>query len=222
MSARSLTDRRAGAAGDLRRTALLRALDEQLRQTDGDLDAVNVGDLTKQAGVTRPAFYFYFESKAAAVAAAADEMYGEVSTATSVLLGEGDPATRITRTLASLVRAGRDHRHLYRAMLQARNTSAEVRALWEADRRQFVAPIAAMITDERAAGRAAAGAPADALATMLLDLNERLLERLTFVTDADPTALTDAVAAIWLATIYGRTDLLHPSTHLTTQQGTPE
>ena len=57
------------ARGDRRRTALLEALDHHLRE--GSLDSINIADISRRAGVTRSAFYFYFENKASAVAALA-------------------------------------------------------------------------------------------------------------------------------------------------------
>ncbi len=71
----------------------------------------------------------------------------------------------------------------------------------------FWKPVAAMIEAERAAGRAPQGVPAVALATMLRELNERLLERLTYTDGADAEALTDAVIAIWIGAIWGSTDI---------------
>ena len=206
MSARSVTDRRSGQVSDLRRAALLHALDDKLRETDGNLDDINVGELTKRAGVTRPAFYFYFESKAAAMAAAAEEMYNDIFAATAVLVGEGDPASRIATTIRGFVQTCAKHQHLFRAMLSARASSPQVRAKWEADGAELIKPVAAMIEAERAAGRAPQGVAAVALATMLRELNERLLERLTYTDGADADALTDAVVAIWLAAVWGRAD----------------
>lgn len=206
MSARSVTDRRSGQSSDLRRTALLRALDVQLRENDGNLDDINVAELTKRAGVTRPAFYFYFASKASAMAAAAEEIYNDVLTATAVLVEQGDPALRIATTIRGFVQTCTTHHHVFRAMLSVRASSPEVRAKWEADGAELIKPIAAMIEAERAAGRAPQGVPGVALATMLRELNERLLERLTYTDGADADALTDAVIAIWIGAIWGRTD----------------
>lgn len=206
MSARSVIDRRSEHVSDLRRSALLHALDDQLRENDGNLEAINVADLTKRAGVTRPAFYFYFASKAAAMAAAAEEIYDEVFSATTVLVEQGDPASRIATTIRGFVQTCAKHRHVFRAMLSARASSPEVRAKWEADGAELIKPVTAMIEAERAAGRVPQGVPAVALATMLRELNERLLERLTYTDGADADALTDAVIAIWIGAIWGRTD----------------
>ena len=64
---RSQTDRRPPQRSDYRREAILDALDTWLQESN--LDAINIAEISKQAGVTRSAFYFYFENKGAAVAA---------------------------------------------------------------------------------------------------------------------------------------------------------
>jgi AcrR family transcriptional regulator len=155
--------------------------------------------------VTRSAFYFYFENKAAAVAALMEEMYDEAFVATGVLVGDGEPRARVEGTIRGLFAAWDRHEHLYRAMLEARATSPAVRDMWDSDRQSFVAPVAAMIEAERAAGRAPAGPDAVALATVLLELNDRALERLALGGPLPREQHVEAVVHIWLSTIYGST-----------------
>jgi hypothetical protein len=61
---RSQTDRRPPQRSDHRREAILDALDDWLLESN--LDAINIAEISKQAGVTRSAFYIYFENKGAA------------------------------------------------------------------------------------------------------------------------------------------------------------
>ena len=75
--------------------------------------------------------------------------------------------------------------------------------MWESDRASFVPHVAAMITGERSAGRAPAGVDADALASVLLELNDRMLERLALGGDLSRDQLTETVVSIWLRAIYG-------------------
>ncbi|MCD4525902.1 TetR/AcrR family transcriptional regulator [Nocardioides sp. cx-173] len=193
--------------GDQRRAALLGSLDEILRERagldDSSLDSINIAEISRRAGVTRSAFYFYFENKQAAVAALMEEMYEAIATGNR-LRTDGTPTGRITATIVGLFDAWEAHRHLFRAMLDARATSAAVRELWDSDRLSFVAPVAAMISAERASGRAPNGADATAVASVLLELNDRMLERLAH--GGDRAAIQEAVIEIWLRTIYGRTE----------------
>ncbi len=189
------------ARGDRRRTALLEALDHHLRE--GSLESINIADISRRAGVTRSAFYFYFENKASAVAALMNEMYDESRAAAAKLLGDGSPAENIDAMVRALFSAWDKHEHLFRASLDARATSPTVRELWDSDRESFVPVVAGMIEGERSSGAAPAGTDATALASVLLELNDRMLERLALGGTLDREQLVEAVVAVWLHTIYG-------------------
>lgn len=204
---RSRTDRRGPPRGEQRREALLVALDELLRDNGGRLEAVDIAEISRRAGLTRSAFYFYFENKAAAVGAALEDIYQEVFAVNDILVGAGEPADRIERTIRGLVDFWDRHRHLYSAVLDARSASAAVREIWESERQAFIPSIAAMIDGERRAGRAPAGGDAETLADVLLLLNERLLERLTLGAELDRERYIESVVTVWLRSIYA------PATH---------
>ncbi|MDP9115770.1 MAG: TetR/AcrR family transcriptional regulator [Actinomycetota bacterium] len=204
MTRAAVLDRRGPYRGDQRRAALLRALDELLR--DGTLDTINIADISRRAGVTRSAFYFYFENKAAAVAAVMTDMYDEVFVAAGSLLGaQGTPRERIEATIRGVFAAWAGHRHLYSAMLEARQSNSAVRELWDSDRTSFVEPIAAMIDAERAAGRAPDGPSGSALATVLLELNDLAMQRLALGDPLDESARAEVLVTIWLRCIWGTT-----------------
>ena len=189
------------ARGDRRRTALLESLDHHLRE--GSLESINIADISRRAGVTRSAFYFYFENKASAVAALMNEMYAESSAAADQLRGDGTPAENIEAMVRALFSTWDKHEHLFRASLDARATSTTVRELWDSDRESFVPVVAGMIEAERTSGAAPAGTEATALASVLLELNDRMLERLALGGTLDREQLVEAVVAVWLHTIYG-------------------
>ncbi|CAB4712199.1 MAG: TetR family transcriptional regulator [Actinobacteria bacterium] len=189
--------------GDHRRTALLESLDHLL--LEGSLDSINIADISRRAGVTRSAFYFYFENKAAAVAALMEEMYDESFAAADLLGGEGPPGERVEAMVRGLFGAWDRHEHLYRAMYDARASSPAVREMWDADRESFVPVVAAMIEAERIAGRAPAGVEAATLASLLLELNDRMLERLAQGGALSRDQLVEGVVVIWLRTIYATT-----------------
>ena len=193
------------ARGDLRRTALLEALDHHLRQNPapGSLDSINIADISRRAGVTRSAFYFYFENKASAVAALMQNMYDESSAAADQLNAGGRPAENIEAMVRALFSTWDKHEHLFRASLDARATSVTVRELWDNDRESFVPVVAAMIEAQRRSGAAPPGVDATALASVLLELNDRMLERLAIGGLLGREEIVEAVVAIWLHTIYG-------------------
>jgi TetR/AcrR family transcriptional regulator, ethionamide resistance regulator len=189
------------ARGDRRRSALLESLDHYLREES--LESINIADISRRAGVTRSAFYFYFENKASAVAALMEEMYDESFAAAEALNAGGTPAENIEAMVRALFSTWDKHQHLFRAALDARATSATVRELWDSDRESFVPVVASMIEAERTSGAAPAGTDAIALASVLLELNDRMLERLALGGKLDREQLVEAVVAVWLHTIYG-------------------
>ena len=197
-----LVDRRTSNRGDARRDALLAAFDELLREQT--LDQVNVAEISRRAGVTRSAFYFYFESKAVAVLALMQGLYDAAADANELLVkAEGDPQERIRRAITMLFDSVDRTAHTYRALLEARASSPAVRDMWEAGRTDFAGVIAGMIGTERAAGRAAAGPDGDALAKVLLDLNDHALERHSLGAGPAREEHIDALTHIWVRAIYG-------------------
>ncbi|MGE0220058.1 TetR/AcrR family transcriptional regulator [Mycolicibacterium sp.] len=202
---RSPTDRRAPQKSDLRRGAILESLDHHLRLSG--FEGVNIADVTRRAGVTRSAFYFYFENKAAAVAALLEPMYLDGFIASDILTDlTRPPRPRIRAMLEALLDTVDEHRYLLRAMLDARADSPAIRRLWDDARRSFVPAVAAMIVAERDGGRAPDGPPTEVIADMLLEFNDRLLERYTLGGPRDRETLCDGAEAVWVGTIYGRVD----------------
>jgi AcrR family transcriptional regulator len=207
---RSQTDRRPPQRSDYRREAILDALDTWLQETS--LDAVNIAEISKQAGVTRSAFYFYFENKGAAVAALMERMVDETLVVNEhFTAGAESPTRRIYAMLDGLFAMRERHHHLFKAMLEVRGSSASVRDIWDGARESFTASIAEMIRADRAAGQAPDGVDPEVLATVLLEVNDRLLERLTLGGPLTSAQLKDGAAAIWLSSIYGITDLTERS-----------
>ncbi len=184
--------------GDARRAALLEALADQLEESS--LESITIADISRAAGVTRSAFYFYFENKQLAVAALMEEMYDESMAAAAFLDGDGSPAARVEAMVRGLFGAWERHRHLFRAMLDARATSPSVREMWDNDRASFVPHLAAVIRAERTD---LDDAGTTALASVLLELNDRMLERLALGGDLTREQLVDTVVSIWLRSIYG-------------------
>ncbi|MGH3639905.1 MAG: TetR/AcrR family transcriptional regulator [Mycobacterium sp.] len=199
---RSQTDRRPPQRSDHRREAILDALDDWLLESN--LDAINIAEISKQAGVTRSAFYFYFENKGAAVAALMERILDRTFAVNDAFIAASDPPRRrVYAMLDGLFTTCEQHRHLFRAMLEARGSNASVRDIWDNARESFVESVAEMIRVDRAADRAPEGADAEVLASVLLEFNDRMLERLTLGGSLSREQLMDGAAAIWLSTIYG-------------------
>jgi len=199
---RSPFDRRQPQRSDQRRTAILAALDEHLKQTG--FDALNIAEVARAAGVGRSAFYFYFENKAAAVAAILEPMHEALMAANTVLANTAEPPrSRVRDTLEAVARTAEEHRYLFEAMWEARGANSAVRDMWDAARESFVPTVAAVIAADRAAGRAPDGADAAVLASLLMELNDRLVERIIVGGPLTRRQLLEGAEAMWMGTIYG-------------------
>ncbi|AWT54831.1 TetR/AcrR family transcriptional regulator [Mycolicibacterium smegmatis] len=198
---RSPTDRRQPQRSDQRRTAILEALNEHLQKTG--FDALNIAEVARQAGVGRSAFYFYFENKAAAVAALLEPMHEALLAANNILADlTRPPHERIRATLDAVLRTAEDHRYLFQAMLEARGTSGAVRDMWDAARESFVPTVSAVIIAERESGRAPDGVDPKVLASLLMEFNDRLLERLIIGGPLTRRQLLEGAEAMWMGAIY--------------------
>lgn len=197
-----MVDRRSVNRGDERREALLAALDDLLREQT--LEEVNVAEVSRRAGVTRSAFYFYFESKAMAVLALMAGLYDEASAAADLLAkAEGEPADRFRDAVTALFDSVDRTPHTYRALLEAHAGSPAVRELWDAGRADYARQVAEMVGRERATGNAVDGPPADALADVLLDLNDRALQRYALGGGPSREDTVAALTHLWTTSLYG-------------------
>ena len=194
-------------SGDEREQALL-ATAEQLLQERAFAD-ISVDDLAKGAGLSRPTFYFYFPSKDAVLLTLFERV---IVDADSTMQGDADQAPDdIAQSwrdgIYAFLASFRAHRAVTLAAHAARATNPEVRELWSSFMSKWVAHIAGVIEAERARGAAPVTiAAADMSATLNL-MNERVM--IASLAGEKPgmaeEVALDALAHIWITTIYGRT-----------------
>ena len=206
--------------GEQRRDALLAALGELLAAKP--LARIGIGEITERAGVTRSGFYFYFPTKAAAVAGLLEDIHRALHEASGRWHG-ADPGSG-----ADLLRAGfdavvtytRDQAHLLVAVVEAGGAPPRGGAvgvdgvgadrvgaeMWERGMHELADRVADKITRDRAAGVAPPGADAAALGFALVAMNVRTLEseaRAVLRGDATTDTTTDALVQIWRRSVYG-------------------
>lgn len=191
--------------GDERREQLLAALEDLLAERP--LASIGIADISRAAGVTRSGFYFYFPSKAAAVAALLADVQEEIEQAGADWYEAGDapPLDRVESAVARSVPLWREHAHLLTAMLDGVATDAEVREIWDTWTGGFVERIAARITQDVKAGVAHASADPAALATILmgatLSAMEQDVRRIAGGTEPSD-AIAGALVELWFRTLY--------------------
>lgn len=196
--------RRGPRKGDLKEQALLETAERLLAERS--LDEIGIDELARGAGISRPTFYFYFESKGAVLRALVERITEEAYAAAEWLRGTNVPPREAIRTgLEATAKLWREHGPVLRAAIQAWGTVPELRIFWEQVIGGFVEASAEQIKRERRAGIAPNGSPsAKALATALVWLNERCFY--TASVGADPALsereMIGTLATIWLRAIY--------------------
>jgi AcrR family transcriptional regulator len=192
--------------GDRRRRAILDAVEELLR--DRSIAELSVEDIASAAGITRSGFYFYFDTKYAALGALLAGVWEEMARAAAPFLegSEQPPAQYVRGALRDVGAAWRTHEHLLVAMADAAASDPGARELWEAWIDRFSEIAAERIDAERAAGRAPGGPPdAWALARVLLAMNVGAFYRDSRrrARGVERESTVEALAGIWLAAVWG-------------------
>jgi AcrR family transcriptional regulator len=185
--------------GDLKEDAILATCERLLGEKP--FGEVGVDELAAGAGISRPAFYFYFESKDAVLRALverlADRMHAE---AASWLAREDDPPeVTVSRSIEAAAEQWREHGPVLRAAVEAWGTVPELQAFWEDVVQRFVDQSAARIAEERGPGP-----EADALARALIWMNERCfyMSSLGAGPALSDDELVPTLTAIWLRAVF--------------------
>ena len=194
-------------SGDERERSILLTAERLLGERP--LHEVSVDDLARGAGISRPAFYFYFASKELVLLALLDRLVQEqleVEREAPDNLAD-DPALAWRHVLGSSHARWSAHRGVLRAAMDARTTSTEVGAVWRQLLERFVERTALAIEAERARGAAPPGLPARDLAICLVRMNEKVFETMAGDTQPaiDEDRTLDTLVGVWLASIYGTT-----------------
>ncbi|WP_163805342.1 TetR/AcrR family transcriptional regulator [Mycolicibacterium anyangense] len=189
---------------DLTRQRILEALEGLLATRS--LDELSVNEVAAAAGVRRTGFYFYFPSKAVAVATLLDEVFDETFEGASQFMARSmDRPTALRVAIGHLWALWQQHRPLMLAVLDARSTDREAATIWERWLERHVAPVAGVVAADRAAGLAPEGPEPATLLRLLVSMNERTLERMlrADLTRAEAESELDALTSIWARAIYG-------------------
>lgn len=172
------------------------------------LAAIGIDELAAGAGISRPTFYFYFESREALLRTLAERIVDELMRSGEAWVRRGgeSPATALRRGIEAHVAVWRAHGPVLRATLGAREHDAEMDRFWTDVGHRFTEVTADHIEHERQVGVALpAPPPARTLATVLVGMNvqafhEASLRRRNAKADRE---LVDALAAVWLRAVYG-------------------
>jgi len=160
------------AKGDRREQAILDGLESLLIEVP--LSRLSVGQIAQRAGVGRTAFYFYFESREAALTALARRSLEPVwEAAGEWFYGEADPIEGLSSGLRGAVDLWVERGHLLAALVDAASMAAAVLALWHEQVEEIVQAVASRIKRDSARGRTWPGIDAEDAARTLCWMTER-------------------------------------------------
>nr|WP_090276996.1 TetR/AcrR family transcriptional regulator [Mycolicibacterium komanii]CRL70808.1 TetR family transcriptional regulator [Mycolicibacterium komanii] len=192
--------RRPQARGDESRLRLLEAFEEQLQSHS--LADISVAEVAKAAGLKRPAFYFYFAGKHEVVTELLTGIFqDDVFAIGGFLAGGGDPRKSVADAMNRTFESWHAHRTLFRAMLDARDSDPEARAIWE----QWLARYEEFVCDFIGTQPTIDIPDPKALAHALISMNERVLDRHIRSDDGPEAAgpLLATIIHVWHTALFG-------------------
>ncbi|MBJ7459450.1 MAG: TetR/AcrR family transcriptional regulator, partial [Thermoleophilaceae bacterium] len=147
------------------RELLIRETLESLLETKS-FHEISIDDLARGAGISRPSFYFYFESKEAVLLSLLDTIVSQADAASDDAQGalEQDPERFLRDALTAYFHYFGAHRAVSVAGTEAGAGNPKVRALWNQVRERWVQAATTAIEAERSRGAAPDGPPARELA----------------------------------------------------------
>ena len=157
------------------------------------------------AQLTRTTFYRYFEHRESLLIALLEDLGVELDAAGDPWKrGAADPVGELTANLAALVQTFVEHGRLLQALSDAAVQDSDLRRAYLELAERLIVTTERRIAADVAAGVSAVRDPRE-VAAALVWCNERyLLDAFGRHPLGDPEAAADALAEIWVATVYGR------------------
>lgn len=169
-------------------------------------DEVSIAEVARRADVTRPAFYFHFPTKGAAVAAVLGDLFEEfIEVASAWYRHPGtDPGAGVTEALGATVASWRANARLMDALARAAaadDDAAQLVGAWESD---LVERATDRLRRDIGARLPAEGPSVEALARVLVgatfDAMRRDVRALVSTGEADPEVAV-ALTHVWTRVI---------------------
>jgi TetR/AcrR family transcriptional regulator, ethionamide resistance regulator len=190
--------------GDRREQAILDAAWHLL--SEKPLHTITVDELASAAGISRSSFYFYFESRDAAIRSLI--ISRTTGMANDVLAGapvHKGPRATVRHLVRGVLRVWLDHGPVMRVLLMGSWQDPDLKALWDPLVDQLLNAMAGGIDAERQLGRALPDPPARDLVGVLWAMLWRVgfEASLTAPSVRQQKRMVDAMSEVILRSIYG-------------------
>ncbi len=208
MTAESAPQEIRRSRGDRQRDAIVAAVRELLHERSfADL---SVSTISERAGVARSGFYFYFDSKYAVLAvilADASELLDSLTHHFASREPDETPAAFAKRMVGSAAAVYANDDPVLKACEVARNTDAQIREMMDDFYDGIIDKLIALLEQDDEARPISDDLPAlvrtlAATTTMTLTQDSAFVGR-----DGDVGRAVDALERLWVAAIWGRSDL---------------
>lgn len=191
--------------GRERRSSLLSALEELLGERP--LDAVEIEDIARRAGISRSGFYFYFPTKQAAVAALVSEVFVDIFAGNAEWFERTDtlPHERVRGTVETTVAYWRKHARLMVAIQEAAATDREARHVWDTVMDEARRRITRQIAADQSTGLVSSECNPTMLAFLLTGMVQKALEadsRALATTGSGIAGLEETIVWVWNRALY--------------------
>jgi AcrR family transcriptional regulator len=168
---------------------------------------LKVDQIAGRAGVSRPAFYFYFRDKRELLMRltedAAERLYAQ---ADAWWRGDGDGPAQLRQALERVVALYREHALLLRAVVEASAYDEPVATFWRAVVGRFIEASRQRIEAEQAAGRIGRLPPAETAFALSWMTERACYQQIVRGRPLDDTDLLEALVRAWVGTLYGRVE----------------
>jgi AcrR family transcriptional regulator len=185
---------------------VLEATEALLREGKSFAD-LKVEEIAGRAGISRPAFYFYFRDKRELLMRLTEDvvelLYAQAEAWWS---GGADGPTELREALIRVISLYGEHGPLLRAVVEASAYDEVVAGFWRAVLGRFVSATQQRIEDEQASGRIGA-LPPEQTAFALCWMTERACyQQIVRSGDLEDSQFLEALVRAWVGTLYGRLD----------------
>ena len=201
--------RRGPRKGDVKEDAILETAWKLL--ADKPLSTITIDELAQGAGISRPTFYFYFDSRDAVAKTLAGRVADQWVQATAGTFDDQDiePTVAIRQLAEAFVGLWRLEGPVLRAMATLYENDDDMRSFWDGITETLLDHASDAIERERVLGRALPGPPA---ARDLARVLSAMLWRSGYETSLTPPSpaadrrVVEALTTVTLRAVYGTTE----------------